>query len=78
MWTVFEARKAEKHIDRLPKHVLENLGQPFNYAHKTPHGFGLGLAWVTTICRKYGWELIFSNRSGGIGFCAMIQFPKQT
>jgi addiction module RelE/StbE family toxin len=23
MWTVFEARKAEKHIDRLPKHVLE-------------------------------------------------------
>jgi addiction module RelE/StbE family toxin len=23
MWTVFEAHKAVKHIDRLPKHVLE-------------------------------------------------------
>lgn len=58
----------------IPKHVLDNLGQPFNYAHKTPHGFGLGLAWVTTICRKYAWELKFVNRAEG-GFCAQIRFP---
>ena len=58
----------------IPKHVLENLGQPFNYAHKTPHGFGLGLAWVATICRKYEWKLKFENRTEG-GFCAQIKFP---
>ncbi len=60
----------------IPKHVLENLGQPFNYAHKTPHGFGLGLAWVATICRKYQWELRFEDRPEG-GFCARIRFPAQ-
>ncbi len=58
----------------IPKHVLDNLGQPFNYAHKTPHGFGLGLAWVSTICRKYDWQLKFENRVDG-GLCAQIQFP---
>ncbi len=60
----------------IPKHVLDNLGQPFNYAHKTPHGFGLGLAWVSTICRKYDWELKFENQLDG-RFCAIIRFPAQ-
>jgi signal transduction histidine kinase len=43
----------------VPAEVLGNIGQPFNYGRTQKHGFGLGLAWVTTICRKYGWQLEF-------------------
>ena len=49
----------------IPPDVLKNLGQPFNYGLTDRHGFGLGLAWVSTICRKYGWELRFINSGGG-------------
>jgi len=59
----------------IPKAVLDNLGQPFNYAHKTSHGFGLGLAWVSTICRKYDWQLKFEDRRDPHGTCAQIIFP---
>jgi signal transduction histidine kinase len=46
----------------LPPHVVDHLGEPFNYGSKDLHGFGLGLAWVRTICRKYGWNLSFERR----------------
>ncbi len=59
----------------IPKSVLDNLGQPFNYAHKTAHGFGLGLAWVATICRKYEWQLKFESRGPSGGTSAQIIFP---
>lgn len=43
----------------VPLEILEKLGSPFNHISKNgTAGFGLGLAWVSTICRKYGWELL--------------------
>jgi signal transduction histidine kinase len=45
----------------IPAHVIEHLGQPFNYGSKEKRGFGLGLAWVSTVCRKYGWKLEFKR-----------------
>jgi signal transduction histidine kinase len=41
----------------LPEAVLRNLGQPFNSGKMSGEGFGLGLAWIDTICRRYGWRL---------------------
>ena len=42
----------------IPIEVLKKLGSPFNYFKSgNTKGFGLGLAWVNTICRKYGWTL---------------------
>ena len=43
----------------LPDSVLQHLGEPFNYGRNDTRGFGLGLAWVRTICSKYDWELSF-------------------
>jgi signal transduction histidine kinase len=42
----------------IPQGVMDNLGKPFNrYNSEGIEGHGLGLAWVKTICKKYGWEL---------------------
>jgi signal transduction histidine kinase len=46
----------------ISKAVREHLGEPFNYGITSQHGFGLGLAWVQTICRKYGWSLTFERK----------------
>jgi signal transduction histidine kinase len=46
----------------LPPAVLERLGEPFNYMKSNVRGFGLGLAWVRTICSKYGWSLVLERR----------------
>ena len=60
----------------LPPGVLERMGQPFNYGSKDGGGFGLGLAWVTTICQKYGWTLSFAKpNGGGPGLITRIEFP---
>jgi len=65
----------------LPARVLEHLGEPFNYGSKDKRGFGLGLAWVRTICRKYGWRLEFRRATEPIDgnvtdvTIATIQFP---
>jgi signal transduction histidine kinase len=45
----------------LPAEVRASLGQPFNYGPSANRGFGLGLAWVNTICHKYGWKLSFNR-----------------
>ncbi len=60
----------------VPDSVLTNLGQPFNYGNKDNHGFGLGLAWVSTICQKYDWQLSFEKNA--IGTEAKIAFPLET
>lgn len=59
----------------IPESVLSRLGQPFNYGRKDAGGFGLGLAWVSTICQKYGWSLSFDPRAGARGTVARIEFP---
>jgi signal transduction histidine kinase len=59
----------------IPRDVAERIGQPFNYGHKGTGGFGLGLAWVSTICHKYGWTLSFRAANAGIGSIARIDFP---
>lgn len=42
----------------IPPLVLERLGQPFNFHRQGEiKGSGLGLAWVNTVCKKYGWKL---------------------
>ncbi|MGE3610470.1 MAG: sensor histidine kinase [Bacteriovoracaceae bacterium] len=48
----------------IPEEVLSKLGSPFNYlkANKAK-GVGLGLAWVSTICRKYGWFLMIDSNN---------------
>lgn len=51
-----------------PSNVLERLGEPFNKGNLGPgnlSGHGLGLAWVYSICRIYGWEIVVSNRAPG-------------
>jgi len=53
--------------------VLENFGRPFNKSSsKEKAGHGLGLAWVSTIIRKYGWKMDLDN-SRGASFT--IHFP---
>lgn len=52
----------------LPPDVREHLGSPFNRgdlrtsAHKSS---GLGLAWVYSLCEKYGWKLDIQSSVAG-------------
>ena len=79
-----DALSIEDQGEGIPAEVLSNLGQPFNYGEKAGKnkndraggGFGLGLAWVTSICHKYGWELAFSP-NGPSGTIARLQFPPE-
>ena len=48
----------------VPEHVLKNLGKPFNRASSEGPGTGLGLANVMSVCKKYGWDLIYSRSQG--------------
>lgn len=67
----------------MPDGVLEHLGEPFNYGSRAVHGFGLGLAWVQTICRKYDWNLSFERavdkgwKPGTSVTIAKIEFPAE-
>ncbi len=49
----------------IPPSVLERLGEPFNRGDSKIKGHGLGLAWVRSVCRFYGWRLVIdSNQTG--------------
>jgi signal transduction histidine kinase len=62
----------------IPGDVLERLGEPFNFGHidgKPTTGNGLGLAWVATVAKLYGWK--FHLDSSQRGTQAIVQFPDQ-
>lgn len=60
----------------IPDTVLENFGKPFNkYKQGKVLGYGLGLAWVSTISKKYKWDLSISNKNGT---SIKIVFPQNT
>jgi signal transduction histidine kinase len=62
--------------------VVAKIGRPFNHGAVAGRGFGLGLAWVATICHKYGWQLSFERvpdgaaGKGGECTAAQIKFPE--
>ena len=52
----------------IPKEVLERLGEPFNVGSSEngkPVGNGLGLAWVTTVAKLYGWKVELKPTANG-------------
>ena len=58
----------------IPDVVLENFGKPFNkFIQSEVVGHGLGLAWISTIVRKYNWEILWRNDEGTE---AHITFPE--
>jgi len=60
------------HGPGIPLSVLERIGEPFNRGHGG-RGQGLGLAWVKTICRLYGWDLKITPSAEGTRIA--IDFP---
>jgi two-component system, OmpR family, sensor histidine kinase AdeS len=51
----------------IPDEVMENFGKPFNkFSQGKQEGYGLGLAWVSTIIRKYGWEISIKKNQGTV------------
>lgn len=63
----------------VPQDVLSRIGEPFNRGgaalQTSERGHGLGLAWVSSICRHYDWKLEF--QSGTDGTCIRVQFGTQ-
>lgn len=52
----------------ISKDVMDRIGEPFNRGvsmSEDSKGHGLGLAWVTSICRHYGWSISFTQRNPG-------------
>lgn len=49
----------------IPESVLERMGEPFNKGSSSG-GSGLGLAWINSLCRLYGWSLKVENQSLGV------------
>lgn len=50
----------------IPAEIIQNLGTPFNRANKRSEAsFGLGLAWVHSICKRYNWKLEIRPSSSG-------------
>jgi two-component system sensor histidine kinase QseC len=49
-----------------PADVLARFGEPFNrIGEKSQRGHGLGLAWVASIARHYGWTLAVNSTPDG-------------
>lgn len=52
----------------MPDDVVARLGEPFNRGHAAAtlvKGHGLGLAWVVSVARLYGWEISFEAANPG-------------
>lgn len=65
----------------IPPEVLSRLGQPFNCGPVNPGNpnskhkrTGLGLAWINTLTKLYGWDLDISNTPNGT--VILIKFTK--
>lgn len=48
----------------IPEGVRKRLGAPFNRSAEST-GFGLGLAWVDALCRRYGWSFLSQVPAAG-------------
>ena len=46
----------------VPERVMQRMGEPFNAGNS---GTGLGLAWVKTLCERYGWNFELSSSESG-------------
>jgi signal transduction histidine kinase len=50
----------------IPEDVRQHLGSPFNRGSRSREmGSGLGLAWVHSLCEKYGWRLTLDSSPTG-------------
>lgn len=47
----------------IPQGIIDRLGQPFNSSGGK--GFGLGLAWIELIVKRYGWNMNINTTSIG-------------
>ena len=47
----------------IPDLIKRRLGTPFNHENQANRGFGLGLAWVKTICDLYGFKIVIIENS---------------
>lgn len=85
--TFTEKGQVEVHIDRHSVSIrdtgcgmsaadLEHIFEPFYRAHdRSNEGYGLGLAIVARLCRRFGWPLEVESEVG-VGTCFRISFPK--
>lgn len=63
----------------IPKQVLDRLGQPFNIGSNRRNqlrGNGLGLAWVSTVTKRYQWDLKIKSSESGSEIT--ISFPAES
>lgn len=67
--------KVENEAHPIPEKVFQRLGEPFN-AGKTDgnRSIGLGLAWVTSISKRYQWDFHFSYDDNKA--IAIVYFPQ--
>lgn len=62
----------------VPERVLSRIGHPFNSTGeaKSADSHGLGLAWVTSICKVYGWTFRLSNTEAGVSARVGFSAPR--
>ncbi len=58
----------------IPDEVIRRMGEAFNKSKFG--GSGLGLAWVSALCRKYNWTLEFKKEEPGT--LVTIHFPQDS
>lgn len=58
----------------IPETVLTQIGAPFNRGPESD-GSGLGLAWITAVCKRYGWRWSVSRDNDGFRFEVQFRLP---